>query len=391
MDVTRLLDRGLQGRLATGVDRVMLEYVRHYQDRAQALVRFAGRWLVLGRAQSRCMFSVLLEQDVRAMAGRLRGLVAMAYVLRWGRPGPGAVLMNMGHSGLQDADYARRMQAYGWRGVYFLHDLIPLTHPEYCRAGEALLHQRRVQTMLGTGCAVVLNSEDTLRQLQACAQARGWQLPPCLVAPLAPGRLPQPAAQRPLAQPYFVMLGTIEPRKNHLLLLQLWRQWVQEAGAAAVPRLVLIGQRGWECEQVLDMLERCPALQGVVLELGRCTDEELAGWLAHAQALLFPSFAEGYGIPLAEALALGVPVLASDLPVFHEIAGDIPEYLDPLDGVAWRLALQDYARTGHGRRQAQLQRLQGWQGPAWPAHLSRVDGWLHSRHILAPFASGQST
>ena len=175
--------------------------------------------------------------------------------------------------------------------------------------------------------------------------------------------------------PYFVMLGTIEPRKNHLLLLNVWRALVQRDGERA-PRLVIVGQRGWECEQVLDLLDRCEALRGFVLERQGCDDTELATLLAHAQALLFPSFAEGYGMPMVEALAAGVPVLASDLPVFREVAGDVPEYLDPLDGPGWIRAIDDYAHTDGARRRAQLARMHGWQAPTWETHFDQVQALM---------------
>jgi glycosyltransferase involved in cell wall biosynthesis len=171
------------------------------------------------------------------------------------------------------------------------------------------------------------------------------------------------------------VLGTIEPRKNHLLLLHVWRQLVEELGASA-PHLVIVGQRGWECEQVVDLLDRCVALEEHVTELKRCTDGELATWLGHAQALLFPSFIEGYGIPLVEALACGLPVIASDLPVFREIAGGIPDYLDPLDGPAWRRAIIDYAYSENPRRAEQMRRLSGFTPPAWGGHFAVVEALL---------------
>ena len=183
---------------------------------------------------------------------------------------------------------------------------------------------------------------------------------------------------------YLVVLGTIEPRKNHLLLLQVWRQLIEELGLAA-PRLVIIGQRGWECEQVVDLLDRCEVLRGVVLEKNRCSDAEMATWLFHAQALLFPSFIEGYGMPLVEALQMGVPVLASDLPVFREIAGDIPEYLHPIDGVGWRRLILEYAKCGGAARRAQCVRLCGFLSPTWEQHFVVVETLLaqvSERHLL---------
>jgi glycosyltransferase involved in cell wall biosynthesis len=91
-----------------------------------------------------------------------------------------------------------------------------------------------------------------------------------------------------------------------------------------------------------------------------------------ACALLYPSFAEGYGLPVAEALALGVPVLCSDLPELREIGHEVPEYLDPCDERAWRRAILDYAQIDSLRRQNQLSRLAEWRAPSWEQHFDRV-------------------
>ena len=93
------------------------------------------------------------------------------------------------------------------------------------------------------------------------------------------------------------------------------------------------------------MLDDATELRVNVLELGSCADDELAAIVAGRERLLMPSFAEGFGLPVVEALELGTPVIASDLPVFREIAGDIPTYLDCSDasrpgkmrsGPSWR-------------------------------------------------------
>jgi glycosyltransferase involved in cell wall biosynthesis len=165
----------------------------------------------------------------------------------------------------------------------------------------------------------------------------------------------------------FVCIGTIEPRKNHLLLLNLWRRL---ASVGPAPHLVLIGRRGWENENIIDMLERCTVLQGVVEERSVMADDEVRTLLLGARALLLPSFAEGYGLPLAEALALGVPAICSDIPALREVGAEVPEFLDPLDGPAWRQAIVDYAHPDSPRRAAQLARLASWPAPTWPAHMA---------------------
>ena len=179
-------------------------------------------------------------------------------------------------------------------------------------------------------------------------------------------------SHRPLTESYFVMLGTIEPRKNHLLVLNLWRELYAKYGRET-PSLLLVGSRGWKNRDIIAMIERNTPPRGAVEELGRLPDADVAGLLKGARALLLPSFAEGYGLPLAEALSHGTPVLCSDLPVFHEVGAGIPEYLPPTDTEAWRVAVLDYADVGSPRRAEQLRRLSAWSPPSWLRHFAVVD------------------
>jgi glycosyltransferase involved in cell wall biosynthesis len=220
--------------------------------------------------------------------------------------------------------------------------------------------------------AVIVNSAVTRNAFLPYLERAGRN-PPVLVAPfgvdlprLAEHKLPS------LKEPYFVCIGTIEARKNHLLLLNLWRQLAAELGNAA-PALVLIGQRGWETESAIDMLERSPALRDLVFERSNLPDAEAMRLLKGAQALLLPSFAEGFGFPLIEALAQGVPVLCSNLAALRENGGDVPEYLDPLDGLGWRAAVIDYSAPASPRRAAQLRRMRGWRAPSWEHHFAEVE------------------
>nr|WP_237442515.1 glycosyltransferase family 1 protein [Saccharibacter sp. 17.LH.SD] len=169
--------------------------------------------------------------------------------------------------------------------------------------------------------------------------------------------------KRILGRPYFVCLSTIEPRKNHLLLLLLWRRMIEQLGNT-VPVLVIIGKRGWENENVVDLLERCPTLENHVIECQALSDTDVHAILCGSKGLLFPTFVEGFGLPVSEALARGVPVLCSDIPVLREVGGNVAEYLDPLNGQAWQEAVADYKDNGI-RRNAQLQRLEEWHTISW--------------------------
>lgn len=368
----------MDGRLPTGVDRVGLAYVQHYGHHACAVVRWAGRLWVLPRAQSAALFAWLAYPVAPRGAVWIiaRGIMASG----WSQDVAGSIFLNTGHTGLHEDAYVVMLRKLGVLPVFVVHDLIPITHPEYCRADEDEKHKRRMQHVLALGHGVVVNSQATLDDLCQFASQSKLPVPPAVVGLLAPGMIKTQAGVRPMVAPYFVILGTIEPRKNHVMLLQVWRHLVEKLGDRA-PRLLVIGQRGWECENVVDLLERCAALKGFVTELASCSDEELVTYLHHAQALLFPSFVEGYGMPLVEALAHGVPVIASDLAVFREIAEDIPEYVDPLDGKRWGEMVMEYAEPDTVRRTAQLQRMTQFNTPDWSHHFAKVDELLEELDV----------
>jgi glycosyltransferase involved in cell wall biosynthesis len=178
-----------------------------------------------------------------------------------------------------------------------------------------------------------------------------------------------------LRRPYFVLLGTIEPRKNHLLVLTLWREMVRRLGEKT-PQLVVIGRRGWECEQVVDMLERCDLIHPHLIELNNAPDGIVAELIRQAQALLMPSFAEGFGMPVQEALAWGTPVLSTPLPAIKEFAGDIPAYAEPHDGARWLELLLAYAQPHSPERAAQISRLSGFKETTWSNHFDRTSDFL---------------
>jgi glycosyltransferase involved in cell wall biosynthesis len=91
---------------------------------------------------------------------------------------------------------------------------------------------------------------------------------------------------------------------------------------------------------------------------------------------LFPSFTEGYGLPLAEALSHGVPAICSDLPALREVGGDVPEYLDPLDGLGWRRLILSFMEDDSRIRAAQMRRIKHWKQPSWENHFSITEPWL---------------
>jgi glycosyltransferase involved in cell wall biosynthesis len=401
-DLSRLLSRA--GReTPTGIDRVELAYAEHLVAGCQPLcftmLTPLGRFGLLPRAAVEDYIGALagawrhLDSSAQLrrasrLARRLRA-AAMLREERWlqtqfGSEPSRPIYLLVSHHHLERRRIIARLKRKARSCfVCLIHDLIPIEYPEYALPGQDEKHRRRIETTAAFADAVIVNSMVTRDAFQPYL-ARAGRAPPVLVAPFGVD-LPvaPPAATPPLKPPYFVCVSTIEARKNHLLLLNLWRQLADELGDK-VPRLVLAGQRGWETENAIDMLERCPALRGVVLERSNLSDAEVVRLIKGAQALLLPSFAEGFGFPLVEALALGAPVLCSNLAALRENGGEVPEYFNPLDGIGWRTAVIDYSLPQSPRRAAQLVRLTGWRPPRWEDHFASVEALIAEIRAPAP-------
>jgi len=261
---------------------------------------------------------------------------------------PGSVYLNIAQWALGEPE------RYDWLGrqqlkpVFFVHDTLPLDLPDYFPSHVPAQHRRIPETLVMHARGLITASRDVAERIAARMKPLTASLPPILVAP-PPAFEAAQAAPRfdPVlaAKPYFVAVGTIEPRKNHMLLLNLWREMAAVGGD--LPRLVLIGARGWGNAEIIETLANTPALAGHVAEINGLSSSAMRSLVAHAAGLLFPSFAEGFGLPLAEAIALGTPAVASDIPVLRDTAGGGAIFAGPHDGPAWREAIERLSAAHH--------------------------------------------
>lgn len=415
VDLTRMITR-LAHPSPSGIDRVDLAYARHVLAQPGerfGLVSTALGPRVLDRDAAASVVAAAAEgweESLEAAGDAVyRGLLAKlgtgpAPAIASASPRPRdtrrrlrvetalRVLRAGGHEALpQGTTYLHtshlhldRPERFDWlydrqdvRTVFFVHDLIPISYPEYGRPGEAERHAVRMETMARHGAQIIANSADVAAHFSGYLAHRALPARPVAVAPLGvePSFAEGPTHFAP-ERPTFVVCGTIEPRKNHLLLLNLWRDLAAELGPQT-PRLVLVGRRGWEVENVVDMLDRCRAVADHVTEVRGLSTAGLADLLRGATALLMPSFAEGYGIPVVEAAACRLPVIASDIPVHREIGAGFAEFLHPLDGAGWRRTILAVSDPKSGLRAAMAARLADYAAPTWGDHFTIAEPLLH--------------
>ncbi|MDK3256136.1 glycosyltransferase family 4 protein [Blastococcus capsensis] len=203
--------------------------------------------------------------------------------------------------------------------VVTVHDAVPWTHPETLTPRGVRWHRAMIERAARTADAVVVPTRTVAGELARYVPLRR---PPVVVGEgVSAGLVPPADAERRAAAlglpdgDYVVTLATVEPRKGLDVLLQA----LAAESAPDVPLLV-VGQAGWGSVDVGAVAEELGIASRVRL-LGRLPDEDLAVVLGRAAVLAAPSRAEGFGLPVLEAMAAGVPVVSSDAPALVEVGG----------------------------------------------------------------------
>jgi glycosyltransferase involved in cell wall biosynthesis len=269
---------------------------------------------------------------------------------------------------------------FGWlerrpdvKPVLMMHDLIPVLHPEYSGPILSRHHARALRTVAHRAAAMLATSHASADEIRNALAGLGRHDMPIHVVPLpVSDSLTAPAGhEAPSAAPYFVTVGIIDQRKNHLLLLHAWREMMRQH-RPLIPKLVIVGSRGLRVEGLADFIERSPGLAEHVIEVNGLSTPAMRELIRGARAVLMPSFTEGFGLPVVEALALGTPVVASDIPAHREVGGALASYLHPLDGLGWMREVLRRAAENAAALQARRMALKGYRVQSWSTYFDEV-------------------
>jgi glycosyltransferase involved in cell wall biosynthesis len=282
-----------------------------------------------------------------------------------------AIYLHTSHTQLEKPQRFQWLKGTHIKPVFFVHDTIPIELPEFCSEGAADKHTTRMKTVAEHAKLLLVNSQYTADSVVSHLTLAQIDTPK--IAPIPLGVDHWFADRASLSPPvkarsYALCVGTIEPRKNLPFLLAVWRRLVEEMGENT-PRLVIVGRRGWENENVIDIFERSNFLAPYLVEVSGLSDAGMASLMAGATALLAPSFSEGFGLPVAECLSLGVPVIASDIPAHREVAGDYATLIDPLDGPNWLRVIKSYFKADSVERAEAVAKTAHFKPLTWKGHV----------------------
>uniref|UniRef100_E6VHD5 Glycosyl transferase group 1 n=1 Tax=Rhodopseudomonas palustris (strain DX-1) TaxID=652103 RepID=E6VHD5_RHOPX len=266
-----------------------------------------------------------------------------------GGGGLGEVLFLAGEnwSRVDFAAVARMRRERGTRVAALCQDFIPAVAPQFFAGGDFVAKfDAYAQFLIQEADLVVSISEATKRDILGYAQRHGGMRGDVEIVHLG-ADIPAPqTARRPAALTgaqaarFVISVSTIQSRKNFDLLYHLWRR-LTEQNTPNLPTLVIVGQPGFGSTDLLWQIANDPVTANSILHLPRAGDDELAWLYQQCLFTLYPSFYEGWGLPVSESLAFGKYCLASDASSLPEAGAGLARHLDPLDFVAWRDAVLD--------------------------------------------------
>jgi glycosyltransferase involved in cell wall biosynthesis len=253
---------------------------------------------------------------------------------------PGDVLVCLG-AAWENSRYARLIgRAHRDLGVRFailIHDIIPLSHPQWVSAKLTRRFRRWLEGMMACADVVLTVSDCSRSMLKAYAAEHGMALPKVDVLKLGTGFRALDSDEVDAAAPailparFALCVSTVEARKNHRLLVHAWERLIERHGEERVPHLVFIGRRGWRSKSLMAELSASGFLGGKVTVLSGLSDAEVDSAYQRCLFTLFPSFVEGWGLPVAESLSHGKLCVASGRASLPEVGGELADYIDPTD------------------------------------------------------------
>lgn len=383
LDITRTLSR-LDGKVLTGVDRVERAYLTQFASGSRPFMAFG----ILGKTAF--VFSpdqidelLLLIDRAKPGGGSLRRPMSRwqlqkintfklpkQSLMKWvySRLGEDTFVLNVGHLFHNLPLYCERPKSC--KLLVMIHDTIPLDFPHFQMPESVKKFNVGLKYISSEADVVICNSNATKDRAVNWLSTVG-RTPTLATIPLGVAH-PFPNEPSPTTHPFFVQLGTIEPRKNHILMLDVWQRLWEKSGSSA-PHLYIVGRRGWKNENVFKRLDSENFMNKIVFERNNLSDAETQKLISGASALLFPSFAEGFGYPLFEARQLGIPIIASNLEVFREFDDPQTLYIDGYQTHTWQNKIEKQAILGKSEF-LPVRDINACNVPRWSDHFDKLEG-----------------
>lgn len=262
--------------------------------------------------------------------------------------------------------------------IYFCHDIIPILYPEYTADGKIAFkqHSCMMKLMLWSADLILTTSQAVKQDILNYSKEISVNPPKVIAKEIgAEENFLKARWSNKDSHKHFIYVGTFEPRKNHILLFLAWKK-LYSILQEHTPMLYIIGRKGWLIDWLDRYFEVEPNVSRFVKRLENIQDSQLEKLMLESYATLNPSYTEGWGMPVAESVAMGIPTICSDIPAYHESSQECAIFLSPFNVDIWvdtildvlndRAIFPDYA----------------YKIPTWKEYFAEIDEILNENYFL---------
>lgn len=419
-DISDLVQFLRESRIPSGIQRVQLNIIHYavndFRDETNPIIVYfdqaQNEWRHITEPHFLALYKATEahdETDEEAFQALMRDLAA-------GEP----LAVHLATLGSRDQFFLANIGSSWWIENYFMklrelrkhhdlryvpmiHDCIPLMVPEHCPAALVEDFRHWFFSAMLEADAVITNSQWSAKDIRQNLNAvlPDGQLP---VHPIAlNGNMKSHLAARdlageevirhilPIGAPFILCVGTLERRKNHLLLFKAWARLMERHGVAATPYLICLGRAGWLFDEAAEYLRANTALHDRILLISSVTDGALAALYAQCLFSISNSFYEGWGLPITESLSFGtLPLVASNTSL-TEAGGKAATYFldNDLEDLSEKLEMLifDHAKRQALRDQARANtHIRDWRSVAqdFMRHILATESKAAVRQAQAP-------
>jgi glycosyltransferase involved in cell wall biosynthesis len=264
-----------------------------------------------------------------------------------------------------DPSFVHELKSLNEKGVILIqmvYDMLPIVTPQY--SGHSTEMLKNYSTTVYPMCDLIFSiSENTKRDVTDWLRQNKLKVPPITVVRLGDdfSRVNPQKPSVEIPKEYILCVGTVEARKNHTLLYYAYKLAIQKG--IVMPHIIIVGRVGWLSNDIYELISSDPQVKDKFIFLHGISDNELNWLYKNSLFSVYPSFYEGWGLPIAESIAHGTPVIASNTSSMPEIAGELIDYFSPTSTDECLGAMVKLLKP-ENRRDAQ-ERIQKYKPASW--------------------------
>jgi len=257
----------------------------------------------------------------------------------------------------------KKLKKKGGKVAYLIYDIIPVTNKEVVSDAMVNVFEKSFNKLIKYADFYITISRSEQRNIDSYLKSQkinkpieyfylGADLPKC-----EENESIQSDIAKIIKNPYFLIVGTIEPRKGHSIVIEAFEYlWNEGFGDS----LVIVGKPGWASQKLFNHILNSTYYNNKLFMFNNCNDSELNFLYNNTKALIFASQREGFGLPLVEAMQYKKPIIASDIEVFREVGGNYPIYFKPDDPNDLINKIKFFIKQPNNNREKEASSLLSW-------------------------------